>query len=259
MTLPDAISDIANQSMPKHVAIIMDGNGRWAQQRGKIRIAGHKAGVVSVRQVVSIASRMGINALTLFAFSSENWRRPETEVSALMELFMFVLAREVRKLHDSNIRLRVVGDIHGFSERLQKKIREAEALTGSNTGMTLNIAANYGGRWDIVQATQKIAIKLANGSLMPEQIDEALLAEHLSMADIPDVDLLIRTGGDHRISNFLLWQIAYAELYFTPVLWPDFGEEQFLDAIASFVSRERRFGCTGDQIKNWLVSSVKHS
>jgi Undecaprenyl pyrophosphate synthetase (EC 2.5.1.31) len=259
MTLPDAISDIANQSMPKHVAIIMDGNGRWAQQRGKIRVAGHKAGVASVRQVVSIASRMGINALTLFAFSSENWRRPATEVSALMELFMFVLAREVRKLHDSNIRLRVVGDIHGFSERLQKKIREAEALTGSNTGMTLNIAANYGGRWDIVQATQKIAIKLANGSLMPEQIDEALLAEHLSMADIPDVDLLIRTGGDHRISNFLLWQIAYAELYFTPVLWPDFGEEQFLDAIASFVSRERRFGCTGDQIKNWLISSAKHS
>ena len=259
MTLPDAISDIANQSMPKHVAIIMDGNGRWAQQRGKIRVAGHKAGVASVRQVVSIASRMGINALTLFAFSSENWRRPETEVSALMELFMFVLAREVRKLHDSNIRLRVVGDIHGFSERLQKKIREAEELTGSNTGMTLNIAANYGGRWDIVQATQKIAAKLANGFLMPEQIDEALLAEHLSMADIPDVDLLIRTGGDHRISNFLLWQIAYAELYFTPVLWPDFGEEQFLDAIASFVSRERRFGCTGDQIKNWLISSVKHS
>jgi len=259
MTLPDAISDIANQSMPKHVAIIMDGNGRWAQQRGKIRVAGHKAGVVSVRQVVSIASRMGINALTLFAFSSENWRRPEIEVSALMELFMFVLAREVRKLHDSNIRLRVVGDIHGFSERLQKKNREAEALTGSNTGMTLNIAANYGGRWDIVQATQNIAVKLANGSLRPEQIDEALLAEHLSMADIPDVDLLIRTGGDHRISNFLLWQIAYAELYFTPVLWPDFGEEQFLDAIASFVSRERRFGCTGDQIKNWLISSVKHS
>lgn len=259
MTLPDAISDIANQSMPKHVAIIMDGNGRWAQQRGKIRVAGHKAGVASVRQVVSIASRMGIKALTLFAFSSENWRRPETEVSALMELFMFVLAREVRKLHDSNIRLRVVGDIHGFSERLQKKIREAETLTGSNTGMTLNIAANYGGRWDIVQATQKIAVKLANGLLMPEQIDETLLAEHLSMADIPDVDLLIRTGGDHRISNFLLWQIAYAELYFTPVLWPDFGEEQFLDAIASFVSRERRFGCTGDQIKNWLISSVEHS
>lgn len=259
MTLPDAISDIANQSMPKHVAIIMDGNGRWAQQRGKMRVAGHKAGVTSVRQVVSIASRMGIHALTLFAFSSENWRRPETEVSALMELFMFVLAREVRKLHNSNIRLRVIGDIHGFSERLQKKIHEAEALTAHNDGLTLNIAANYGGRWDIVQATQKVAKQLANGTLMPEQIDEALLAEHLSMADIPDVDLLIRTGGDHRISNFLLWQIAYAELYFTPVLWPDFGEEQFLDAIASFVSRERRFGCTGDQIKNWLTSSVKNS
>ena len=259
MTLPDAISDIANQSLPKHVAIIMDGNGRWAQQRGKIRVAGHKAGVASVRQVVSTASRMGIKALTLFAFSSENWRRPETEVSALMELFMFVLAREVRKLHDSNIRLRVIGDIHGFSERLQKKIREAEGLTAHNDGLTLNIAANYGGRWDIVQATQKLTAKICDGSLKPEQINEALLAEHLSMADIPDVDLLIRTGGDHRVSNFLLWQIAYAELFFTPVLWPDFGEEQFLDAIASFISRERRFGCTGDQIKNWLVSSANNS
>ncbi len=259
MTLPDAISDIANQSLPKHVAIIMDGNGRWAQQRGKIRVAGHKAGVASVRQVVSTASRMGIKALTLFAFSSENWRRPETEVSALMELFMFVLAREVRKLHDSNIRLRVIGDIQGFSDRLQKKISEAESLTAHNDGLTLNIAANYGGRWDIVQATQKLTAKICDGSLKPEQINESLLAEHLSMADIPDVDLLIRTGGDHRVSNFLLWQIAYAELFFTPVLWPDFGEEQFLDAIASFVSRERRFGCTGDQIKNWLISSVKHS
>ncbi|MDD2342836.1 MAG: polyprenyl diphosphate synthase [Tolumonas sp.] len=259
MTLPDAISDIANQSLPKHVAIIMDGNGRWAQQRGKIRVAGHKAGVASVRQVVSTASRMGIKALTLFAFSSENWRRPETEVSALMELFMFVLAREVRKLHDSNIRLRVIGDIHGFSERLQKKINEAESLTAHNDGLTLNIAANYGGRWDIVQATQKLTAKICDGSLKPEQINEALLAEHLSMADIPDVDLLIRTGGDHRVSNFLLWQIAYAELFFTPVLWPDFGEEQFLDAIASFISRERRFGCTGDQIKNWLVSSANNS
>ncbi len=259
MTLPDAISEIANQSMPKHVAIIMDGNGRWAQQRGKIRVAGHKAGVASVRQVVSIASRMGINALTLFAFSSENWRRPASEVSALMELFMFVLGREVRKLHDGNIRLRVIGNIHGFSERLQKKIHAAETLTANNTGMTLNIAANYGGQWDIVQACQQIANKVAQGSLLPEQIDESLLSQHLSMADIPDVDLLIRTGGDHRISNFLLWQIAYAELFFTPVLWPDFGEDQFMEAIASFVSRERRFGCTGDQIKEWLVSSAQNA
>jgi undecaprenyl diphosphate synthase len=259
MTLPDAILDIANQSLPKHVAIIMDGNGRWAQQRGKIRVAGHKAGVASVRQVVSVASRLGVEALTLFAFSSENWRRPENEVSALMELFMFVLAREVRKLHDSNIRLRVIGDVQAFSGRLQKKVREAEALTEKNTGMTLNIAANYGGRWDIAKATQQIAENICSGTLMPEQIDETLLASYMSMADQPDVDLLIRTGGDHRISNFLLWQIAYAELYFTPVLWPDFGEEQFLDAIASFVSRERRFGCTGEQIKSWLVSSTNNS
>lgn len=259
MTLPDAISEIANQSMPKHVAIIMDGNGRWAQQRGKIRVAGHKAGVASVRQVVSIASRMGIKALTLFAFSSENWRRPESEVSALMELFMFVLGREVRKLHDGNIRLRIIGDIRGFSERLQKKIHDAEVLTANNDGMILNIAANYGGRWDIVHACQQVAAKVAQGDLLPEQISESLLSQHLSCADIPEVDLLIRTGGDHRVSNFLLWQIAYAELFFTPVLWPDFGEDQFMEAIASFVSRERRFGCTGDQIKEWLVSSVKHS
>ncbi|WP_024870988.1 polyprenyl diphosphate synthase [Tolumonas lignilytica] len=259
MTLPDAIADIANQSMPKHVAIIMDGNGRWAQQRGKIRIAGHKAGVTSVRQVVSVASRLGIKALTLFAFSSENWRRPESEVSALMELFMFVLGREVRKLHDGNIRLRVIGDIRGFSDRLQKKIHDAEALTANNDGMILNIAANYGGRWDIVQACQQIATQVAQGHLLPEQIDESLLSHHISMADIPEVDLLIRTGGDHRVSNFLLWQIAYAELFFTPVLWPDFGEDKFMEAIASFVSRERRFGCTGDQIKEWLVSSVKNT
>lgn len=259
MTLPDAITGIANQSMPRHVAIIMDGNGRWAQQRGKIRVAGHKAGVASVRQVVSVASRMGIKALTLFAFSSENWRRPESEVSALMELFMIMLGREVRKLHDGNIRLRIIGDIGGFSDRLQKKIHDAEMLTANNDGMILNIAANYGGRWDIVHACQQIATKVAQGELLPEQIDESLLSQHTSCADTPEVDLLIRTGGDHRVSNFLLWQIAYAELFFTPVLWPDFGEDQFMEAIASFVSRERRFGCTGDQIKEWLVSSAKHS
>ena len=259
MTLRDAIADIANQSMPKHVAIIMDGNGRWAQQRGKIRIAGHKAGVTSVRQIVSVASRMGIKALTLFAFSSENWRRPESEVSALMELFMFVLGREIRKLNDGNIRLRIIGDIHGFSDRLQKKIREAEALTSNNNGMILNIAANYGGRWEIAQACQQLARQVADGRLMPEDIDEARISQNLSTTDLSDVDLLIRTGGDHRISNFLLWQIAYAELFFTSVLWPDFGEDQFMEAIASFVSRERRFGCTGDQIKEWLVSSVNNA
>lgn len=254
MTLPDVITDVANQSIPKHVAIIMDGNGRWAQQRGKMRVAGHKAGVSSVRQVVSVASRLGIQSLTLFAFSSENWRRPESEVSALMELFMFVLGREVKKLHESNIRLRIIGETHKFSERLQKKIDEAEALTANNSGMLLNVAANYGGRWDLAQAARRIGRKVRDGVIDPNLIDEEIFAQHLCMPDIADVDLLIRTGGDHRLSNFLLWQIAYAEFFFTPTLWPDFGEDAFLAAIASFVSRERRFGCTGEQIKNWLAS-----
>lgn len=255
MTLPDTIADSANQSLPKHVAIIMDGNGRWAQQRGKIRVAGHKAGVVSVRQIVSVATRLGIKSLTLFAFSSENWRRPASEVSALMELFMLVLGREIKKLHDANIRLRIVGDIEGFSQRLQKKIHEAEALTEGNSGMVLNIAANYGGRWEIAQATKEIVKKIESGELRAADISESTISEHLPLNDMTDIDLLIRTGGDHRVSNFLLWQIAYAELYFTPVLWPDFNEEAFLEALASFVSRERRFGCTGEQIKGWLNAS----
>lgn len=255
MTLPDTITDSANQSLPKHVAIIMDGNGRWAQQRGKMRIAGHKAGVTSVRQVVSVASRLGVKSLTLFAFSSENWRRPEAEVNALMELFMLVLGREIRKLHDGNIRLKIVGNIAGFSERLQKKILEAQNLTAKNTGMVLNIAANYGGRWEITESVRKLAGKVKAGLLEPDAINEEDIGAHLAMNEIPDIDLLIRTGGDHRVSNFLLWQIAYAELYFTPVLWPDFNEEAFLEAIASFVSRERRFGCTGEQIKSWMNQS----
>ena len=244
MTLPDAIADIANQSMPKHVAIIMDGNGRWAQQRGKIRIAGHKAGVTSVRQIVSVASRMGIKALTLFAFSSENWRRPESEVSALMELFMFVLGREIRKLNDGNIRLRIIGDTSRFNSRLQERIRKAEALTENNTGLTLNIAANYGGRWDIIQGVRHLAEQVQEGLLRPDQIDEEALSKQICMNELAPVDLVIRTGGEHRISNFLLWQIAYAELYFTDVLWPDFDEQDFEGALHAFANRERRFGGT---------------
>ena len=248
MTLPDAIADIANQSMPKHVAIIMDGNGRWAQQRGKIRIAGHKAGVTSVRQIVSVASRMGIKALTLFAFSSENWRRPESEVSALMELFMFVLGREIRKLNDGNIRLRIIGDIHGFSDRLQKKIREAEALTSNNNGMILNIAANYGGRWDILQAIQQLAKARPQAWSSAEQIQESDLTPYLSMAWAPEPDLFIRTGGESRISNFLIWQLAYTELYFTDKYWPDFSNADMDQAIAWYAQRERRFGRTSAQV-----------
>lgn len=254
MSLPPSLEEIAGQAFPKHVAIIMDGNGRWAQQRGKMRVFGHKAGVKSVRSSVSLASRLGLKALTLFAFSSENWRRPESEVSALMELFIHVLSVEVKKLHENNISLRVIGDRSRFSERLQEKIRKAEELTVGNSGLVLNIAANYGGRWDIAQAAQTLALQVQQGTLLPENITEESFTSLLSTAGLPDVDLLVRTGGDHRISNFLLWQLAYAELYFTPVLWPDFDEQVFSEAIASFASRERRFGCTGEQIRAMLAN-----
>ena len=252
MSLPASLGEMAKQGLPGHVAIIMDGNGRWAQQRGKMRVFGHKAGVNAVRDAVSVASRLGLSALTLFAFSSENWRRPESEVSALMELFIHVLGGEVKKLHKSNIRLRITGERSRFSSRLQDKVAAAEALTGNNTGLILNVAANYGGRWDITQAAAALAVEVQAGHLAPEQIDEDALARHLSTHGLPDVDLLIRTGGDHRISNFVLWQAAYAELYFTPVLWPDFDAVVFSEAIASFASRERRFGCTGEQIRALL-------
>lgn len=252
MSLPASLGEMANQGLPRHVAIIMDGNGRWAQQRGKMRVFGHKAGVNAVRDAVSVASRLGLSALTLFAFSSENWRRPESEVSALMELFIHVLGGEVKKLHKSNIRLRITGERSRFSSRLQDKVAAAEALTANNTGLILNVAANYGGRWDITQAAIALAAEVQAGHLAPEQIDEDALARHLSTHGLPDVDLLIRTGGDHRISNFVLWQAAYAELYFTPVLWPDFDAVVFSEAIASFASRERRFGCTGEQIRALL-------
>ncbi|ATG74635.1 di-trans,poly-cis-decaprenylcistransferase [Zobellella denitrificans] len=235
--------------LPRHVAIIMDGNGRWAEQRGKFRVSGHKAGVKAVREAVTFAYKLGLDALTLFAFSSENWRRPEEEVSALMGLFIAVLGSEVRKLHRNNIRLRIIGERGAFSDHLQRKIADAEALTAANTGLTLNIAANYGGRWDIAQAARRLAERVAAGELAPGDITEQQLDAHMQLADLAPVDLLIRTGGEQRISNFLLWQLAYAELYFTPVLWPDFGEESFSEAVAAFVERERRFGCTGAQIR----------
>lgn len=251
--MPTMAAEQNTKQLPRHVAIIMDGNGRWAEQRGKFRVSGHKAGVKSVRAAVRFAYQLKLEALTLFAFSSENWRRPEDEVSALMSLFIAVLGSEVNKLHRNNIRLRVVGERGGFSQHLQRKIAEAEALTADNTGVTLNIAANYGGRWDIAQASKKLAEQVAAGTLAASDINEQLLSEQMQLADLAPVDLLIRTGGEHRVSNFLLWQLAYAELYFTPVLWPDFGEEAFSDAIAAFVSRERRFGCTGEQIRALLV------
>ena len=223
--------------IPQHVAIIMDGNGRWAQLRGKHRTFGHKAGAEAVRRAVTFARQKGIQSLTLFAFSSENWKRPEQEVSVLMDLFFTVLKREVKKLHKHNVRLRIIGDKNGFSNKLQQRIAEAEALTAENTALTLNIAANYGGRWDISQAAKQLALAVEAGKLAASEIDEEQLAQHLCLADQPIPDLLIRTGGEHRISNFLLWQLAYAEFYFADVLWPDFDEQAFATAIADFSCR----------------------
>lgn len=233
----------------RHVAIIMDGNGRWAKLQGKMRVFGHKAGAKAVRRAVSYAAQQKISALTLYAFSSENWNRPAQEVSALMELFVWALDSEVKNLHRNQVRLRIIGDISRFNSRLQERIRKAEALTESNTGLTLNIAANYGGRWDIIQGVRRLAEQVQEGYIRPEQIDEELLNQQVCMHELAPVDLVIRTGGEHRISNFLLWQIAYAELYFTDVLWPDFNEQDFEGALHAFSSRERRFGGTapGDQ------------
>ncbi len=247
-------SQLTSDVLPQHIAIIMDGNGRWAKAQGKPRVFGHKNCVAAVRKNISTAAKLGIKAVTLFAFSSENWRRPEEEVGVLMELFITVLSTEVKKLHKNNLRLRIIGDKSRFSERLQTKIAQAEALTANNTGLVVNIAANYGGKWDITQATRDIAVKVARGEINPSEIDEALITEHLTMSDIPEVDLLIRTSGECRISNFMLWQLAYAEMYFTPVFWPEFGEDSLIEAVTWFVNRERRFGCTGEQVKALMES-----
>ncbi|WP_273390970.1 polyprenyl diphosphate synthase [Actinobacillus porcinus] len=236
------MNELNPNNIPKHVAIIMDGNGRWAKQQGKMRVFGHTNGVKAVRRSVSYARQIGVQSLTLYAFSSENWNRPEAEVSALMTLFMQALDREVKKLHKNNIKLLILGDKSKFSDKLQEKIAKAEKLTENNTALTVNIAANYGGCWDIVQAAQKLAGQVKAGELVPEQINEELFQQMLVTKAQPPVDLLIRTSGEQRISNFLLWQIAYAELYFTDVLWPDFNEEEFNRAVFAFQQRERRFG-----------------
>ncbi len=242
-------SQTLNESLPKHIAVIMDGNGRWAKSRGKPRVFGHKRGVAAVRKTITTAARLHIKAITLFAFSSENWRRPEEEVGLLMELFITVLTSEVKKLHKNNLRLRVIGDKSRFNDRLQQKIAEAEELTAGNTGMVINIAANYGGKWDITQAVQQVATRVASGDIAPQDIEEQTIAQYLTMSDLDDVDLLIRTSGECRISNFMLWQMAYAEMYFTEEYWPEFNEDSLVEAITWFMNRERRFGCTGEQIK----------
>jgi undecaprenyl diphosphate synthase len=230
--------------VPRHVAIIMDGNGRWATKRFLPRVAGHAKGVDAVRVVVEACARRGIDYLTLFAFSSENWRRPEEEVSLLMRLFVTALEREVSKLHANNIRLKVVGDLSRFDDKLQEMIANAERKTAANRGLTVTVCANYGGRWDIMQATSKMVA--ANPGCV--EFREEQLAPHLAMAYAPEPDLFIRTGGEQRISNFLLWQLAYTELFFTDTYWPDFSLECLDEGIASYRRRERRFGRTGAQL-----------
>lgn len=244
-----ALPSLKLHNLPKHVAIIMDGNGRWAERQGKPRVWGHKKGVEAVRRSVRFCRELGIHSLTLFAFSSENWRRPEDEVTTLMELFLLVLQKEVKALHKNGIRLKIVGDLSAFNAKLVASIRKAEQLTAANQAMTLNIAANYGGRWDIVNACKVLATQVQQGNLTVADINEQQFAAVIQMADQPELDLLIRTGGDLRISNFLLWQAAYAELWFTDTLWPDFDQQVFSEAIAAFINRERRFGCTGAQIR----------
>ncbi len=235
--------------LPRHVAVIMDGNGRWARARGLPRIAGHRQGLTRVRELVSACGELGIPDLTLFAFSSENWRRPASEVRLLMDLFMNALDKEVEKLHANGVRFRVIGDIERFDRRLVKRIREAELLTRAHPALTLTVAANYGGRWDLAQACREVARRVARGEIDPEDVSGRTLEPFLGMAGIPEPDLFIRTGGEQRLSNFLLWELAYTELYFTPVLWPDFGHAEFQAALASYAGRERRFGQTGEQVE----------
>ena len=235
--------------IPRHIAIIMDGNGRWAKKKLLPRYAGHKAGVETVRRILNLCVQQGVEVLTLFAFSSENWRRPKKEVSLLMDLFMTALQREVNKLHENNVCLRIIGAREAFSDKLQELIEDAEKLTDHNDGLTLIIAANYGGHWDILEAAKNLAKKVEQGLLKSQEIDESLFTDQLCLANLPKPDLFIRTGGEKRVSNFLLWQLAYTEMYFTDTLWPDFDKTTFMDALNSFATRQRRFGRTGEQVE----------
>jgi undecaprenyl diphosphate synthase len=246
--MPRSPSAPVTSTLPRHVAIIMDGNGRWAQARGQMRHAGHKAGLQPVRMAVETCAQLGIEVLTLFTFSSENWQRPAEEVGRLMELFTEALDREAAELNRQGVRVRFIGDRRSLSIRLQTRLNETEDLTRSNSKLNLVIAVGYGGRWDITQAARALARRCASGALAVDAIDEAALQSELSLGDLPDPDLFIRTGGERRISNFLLWNLAYAELYFCDTLWPDFDRAQFDRALEFFAGRQRRFGMTDAQM-----------
>ena len=241
MTVPSTI--------PGHIAIVMDGNGRWAKKRNRPRSMGHQAGLKALKKTIRNCVRLGIKTLTVFAFSSENWNRPEGEVSRLMEIFLRALDKEVDELHKNGVCIRFIGELTTFKPVIQAKMLAAQTLTADNNNLIANVAVNYGGRWDITQAAKRMSKAVADGSLSLNEVNEPDFANFLALASSPDPDLFIRTGGEMRISNFLLWQSAYTEFYFTSVLWPDFEEQELDRAIAAFQSRERRFGQTSDQVK----------
>jgi undecaprenyl diphosphate synthase len=244
------LKEIINKDrLPKHVAIIMDGNGRWAEKRGNQRIFGHKNAIAAVRDTVEASAELGIGYLTLYAFSTENWKRPKTEIDALMALLVSTIHSETKTLMENNIRLHAIGNIDSLPGGVQEQLQQAITITGKNTGLRLVLALSYGSRWEIVNAIKKVIFDIDTGKLTTHDLDSLVFEKYLDTAGFPDPELVIRTSGEYRISNFLLWQIAYAELYFTPTLWPDFRREHLYEAIVSFQCRERRFGKTADQIK----------
>jgi len=244
----NTIEEINDQRLPKHIAIIMDGNGRWAKQKGKLRVFGHENGVRTVRSTVESCVKIGLEYLTLYTFSTENWNRPKFEVDTLMRLLVSSLKKELKTFNKNNVRLNTIGDIKSLPTRAYNELVEVMEKTEGNTGMTLTLALSYGAREELKNAMQQIAIKVKNNIISPESIDETIINTHLYTRNLPDVDLLIRTSGEHRISNFLLWQIAYAELYFIDVFWPDFKEHHLVEAIINYQNRERRFGKTSEQL-----------
>lgn len=241
---------------PKHVAIIMDGNGRWAKQRSLPRVAGHEAGAKSVEKIIQICIEKKVQVLTLFAFGLDNWGRPQDEVSFLMKLFLKTLKKQTKQLKKNNIKLRIIGDYSRFSAKLCTNIEVSQAMTASNTGLVLVIAANYSGRWDLLQATQKICAKVTKGELSSQQISYPHIQNELCLSDLPEPDLFIRTSGEQRISNFMLWQLAYTEFYFTDTLWPDFNQQVFDDALKAFAQRQRRYGLISEQLEEMDCATI---
>ena len=244
------IDELKKSYIPRHVAVIMDGNGRWAELHGNDRIFGHTQGVDAVRSIVEGAGESGMEYLTLYAFSTENWDRPKDEVNALMSLLVHAIVQETDNLNEKNVKMLAIGDLASLPQDVQSKLAEAVQSTSSNTGLNLILALSYSGRWEIVEAVKKIVCEAKNGEVNENQVNECMFASHLSTVGIPDPELLIRTSGEYRISNFLLWQIAYSEFYFTPILWPDFRKEDLFEAIVDFQRRERRFGKTSEQIRS---------